>query len=327
MAGRTGRGECMNGTVLIAGLFFAGWLGGGFGLYRAMVRQEARQARISRSLGAYALKITDHNDSINRSPAPVGRLGRGLHVMLYKVLNFQVAEAAISNNRAVLGVALGLLCLGLYPSFFLLGFLGLLVWGGLWVVLVRMFYANAGRRHVRKLGQQLPETIGILVRALRVGTPLNRAMQMVAVEASQPTAQEFQRVMQDVAMGRDLPVAFSAMSGRIGLPGYQFLAVVVDLQSESGGGLAEIMLGLEKTVRERMEIQKKGIAASGEAKMTSYVLLGLPIVVIVLLGFENHRYFSIFFTHPMGHYVLALAVGLWVAGLMSIRLLINRVTR
>lgn len=314
----------MNSLLLSGVVFFLLWVAGGVYIYFLLQRQEKRSQRIEESLSAYVVlpKVEEDPLSIYVFSHKINKV---LRYFLYRVLNFKVAESSIKNNRNVFIISLSIFAVifsfcALFVNF-TWAFLSIFVW----IFCFRFFYTYMGKRYNRKLYDQLPDTIGMLVRDLRVGMPLSRAVQLVSSEASEPTASEFGRVLQDVAIGASVPGAFHAMSQRITLEEYKLLSIVVSLQAESGGTMADIMASLEQTLRSRMEVRRKGYAASGEARMTSYILLGMPIVIGAVLELQNKHYFDPVFTTPNGHYVIWLAAGFWLVGLASIKLLLIKV--
>ena len=313
----------MNSTAIALAAFVA-YMGGGGWIYLAMVREQARQDQITQHVKHYHkvhLKTDEEEEALSSDV-----LKKIWHFILYKILNFGVAEHIIPNNKKILIIAFIALAIGLWLGTLFFGNVGLL-WILLWAFFLRQYYGRVYNRYIHKVRDQLPETVALLVRALRVGTPLKRAIQMVALEMTEPTKSLFQGVLDETAIGTDLPESFAAMSRRLGLAGYSFLSVVIALQATAGGGLADVMAGVEKTVRDRMEVQKKGVAATGEAKMTSYILLGLPIVIITIVFLEDHTYFSPLFASKTGHYCVIAGVCLWSIGFYVIRWLIGRITK
>lgn len=315
----------MNSIQLFGGIFFLFWLVGGASIYYTMQAQEKRILRIKETLSSYVkLPVKEEEISVYVFSKGVNEV---LYYFLQNILNFKVAESSIKNNRSVFFVAVFVLLMGFIVIFYIQEYMLFLAWSFVWVFGFRFFYTWIGKRYRQKLYDQLPETIGMLVRDLRVGMPLSRAVQLVSKEASEPTASEFCKIMQDIAVGASVPGAFTKLSERIEMEEYKLVAIVVNLQAESGGTMADIMASLEKTLRSRMDIRKQAIAASSEAKMTSYILLGLPIAVAVFMKFQSPNYFDPIFTTDRGHFVLALAVGLWCTGLLSIKILISKVLR
>lgn len=313
----------MNAIQVFGGLFFLFWMGGGVYIYYATQSREKRILRIQQTLSSY-VKLPEKEEELSVYVFSK-KINSIIYYFLYKILNYKVAESSIKNNRAVFAVSFFIFLIGFVFITYIDEFILFLVWPFVWLLLFRFFYTWVGKKYLQKLYNQLPETIGMLVRDLRVGMPLSRAVQLVSNEASEPTATEFRKVMQDVAVGASIPGAFTTLSERIELDEYRLVSIVVNLQAESGGTMADIMSSLEKTLRNRMEIRKKALAASSEAKMTSYILLGLPIAVAAFLEFGNPHYFDVVFYTEKGHTVIALAVGLWLVGLASIKILIRKV--
>lgn len=314
----------MSSFLLIGGGFFTLWLMSGIYIYSLLKKQEVRSVRIEESLSSYVVLAPKEQETLSIYVFS-HNINKILMYFLYKILNFKVAESSIKNNRIVFIVSLSIFSFVFFSCLLFLNVIWAFLSIFLWVFCFRFFYTYMGRRYNRKLYDQLPDTIGMLVRDLRVGMPLSRAVQLVSSEATEPTASEFGKVLQDVAIGSSIPGAFHAMSQRVNIEEYKLLSIVVNLQAESGGTMADIMASLEQTLRSRMEVRRKGFAASGEARMTSYILLAMPIVIGIVLEFENKHYFDPVFTTPNGHYVIWLAVGFWLVGFASIKLLMAKV--
>ncbi|MBB2204799.1 type II secretion system F family protein [Gluconacetobacter takamatsuzukensis] len=314
------------GSIAAFGLvYFAGWGALAWGAYRMGVAQKMRQARLGDALKKFRepLHLSDQYGQMSADVLNEIR-DRGRKI-IYSLVNYGLAEAAIKKNDYVVFGSLAVLLILAWPVFHFFGLLGFPPLVVAWVLLIRMFYTYVGRRYNAKLYEQLPDTIGIIVRSLKVGVPLQRALLLVRDEATYPTSLEFSRVMQDVSVGIPLAQAFQNLAGRVTLSEYIFLATVVDVQAQTGGMLADIMANLESTLRRRAAMKKQAIAASSEARLSSYVLLSIPWAVVAFMEIQNPRYFNILFTSTEGHYLLAGIIGLWLLGLGSIKYITNKV--
>ncbi|MFT9442341.1 MAG: type II secretion system F family protein [Acetobacter papayae] len=299
----------------------------GRAVYRRMRVQERRNERLIRLLGRFRGPLDIRGPFARRVQELFSFIAEHGRRFFYTIVNYGAAKAAIRKNDYVVFGALAALLLLAWPAFALLGFLGIVAEVLAWILGVRALYTYIGGRYNTQLYEQLPDTISIIVRALRVGVPLPRILDLVCREASQPTAFEFTRLVQDIAVGLSLPQAFANMAERVDVTEYRFMATVIEVQAETGGTLVDIMAMLEKTLRERRAIRKKAIAASGEVRLTSYVLLALPFLVVLLLEIQSPAYFNGLLAAPRGYGVLALAGGLWCLGLFSIRFITARVLK
>lgn len=311
--------------AVLAVLVGAGWWGRV--AYRRMRVQEQRNERITRLLGRFRGPLDIRGPFARRMRNIFYFIAEHGRNFFYTVVNYGAAKAAIRKNDYVVFGALAALLLLVWPAFALLGFLGIVAEALAWILGVRALYTYIGGRYNTRLYEQLPDTISIIVRALRVGVPLPRILDLVCREASQPTAFEFTRLVQDIAVGQSLPQAFANMAERVDVAEYRFMATVIEVQAETGGTLVDIMAMLEKTLRERRAMRKRAIAATGEVRLTSYVLLALPLLVVLLLEIQSPAYFNSLLADPRGYMVLALAGGLWCLGLFSMRFITARVLK
>lgn len=315
----------LSGVAVLAILGFAGWWVRI--TYRRIRVQERRNERIVRLLGRFRGPLDARGVFARRVSNVFSYIAGHGRNFFYSVVNYGAARAAIRKNDYIVFGALAALLLLAWPAFALLGFGGIIAEILAWVLAVRALYTAIGGRYNARLYEQLPDTISIIVRSLRVGVPLPRILDLVCREASQPTAFEFTRLVQDIAVGQSLPQAFANMAERVDVAEYRFMATVIEVQAATGGALVHIMAMLEKTLRERRAMRKKAIAASGEVRLTSYVLLALPLLVVLLLAIQSPTYFNGLLADPRGYAVLALAAGLWCLGLFSIRFITARVLK
>jgi tight adherence protein B len=188
----------------------------------------------------------------------------------------------------------------------------------------RSFHGWAEDKTQRKLYVQFPEALATIVRAVRVGLPVIEAIRVVARESPQPTAREFNYIVEQTNIGVPLDEALRDMGGRNGLPEYRFFATALSLQSQTGGGLTETLNNLAETIRKRVEIRMRGYALAAEARTSAYILGGLPIVTGGLLGLVNPKYIMVLFTDPSGRNLLFVGIGMLTLGGLTMRSIIRR---
>ena len=195
---------------------------------------------------------------------------------------------------------------------------------GVAILACRSTYGWCDQRIKRVLFDQFPDALSMIVRAVRVGVPVSEAIGIVAKEASDPTAQEFGRVAEQVAIGATLEESLRGMAERNSLPEYGFFAVTLSLQSQTGGGLTDTLESLADTVRKRAAARERGGALASEAKMSMYILAALPFCAGGILMVVNTPYISVLFEKQAGERILALACLMWCMGMFSMRMLIRK---
>ena len=227
----------------------------------------------------------------------------------------------------VLAVCSVLAALAAFFTGRLLGPLGWIAAPAAMLVLPRLFYRRCAGRYKAKLFTQFPDALGMIVRAVRVGVGVGNAVVVVAEECQSPTSLEFRQLAEEIAIGRPLPDALRAMGARNDLPEYRFFATALSLQSQTGGGLTETLETLADTIRKRVAIKLRGHALAGEARISCYVLGGLPFVVGALLYVTNPSYVGLLFTTSAGEKMLGVALILLTLGMVSMQTITKRSLR
>lgn len=192
------------------------------------------------------------------------------------------------------------------------------------VVAMRAVFGWQHRRYCQAVFRQIPESLGLMVRAIRAGLPLAEALRSVAREVPSPTRDEFSRVVGDMAIGRSVDAALMRLHERTGLSEYAFLAVTLGLQSQTGGSLAETLDNLAEVVRKRVAMAKRAEALAGEAKMQAGLLVVLPFIAGLAMSFSQPFYISAFTENPTGQKMLMFGLGLMALGVLTIRWLIRK---
>jgi tight adherence protein B len=179
------------------------------------------------------------------------------------------------------------------------------------------------RKRLRKFGQQLPEALELISRALRAGHSLASGINLVASEMSDPIGREFHRCYEAQNLGVPLEEALEDMSDRVPNLDLRFFTTAIVLQRQTGGDLAEILDKIGSLIRERFRIWGQIQALTGEGRLSGIVLLALPPGLFVVMYYLNPDYCMTLFTDPMGHKMLALAVVMQIVGALVIKKIIN----
>ncbi|WP_299688279.1 type II secretion system F family protein [uncultured Tateyamaria sp.] len=157
---------------------------------------------------------------------------------------------------------------------------------------VYFWVSSKANKRMSMIEEQLPDSVELMVRSLRVGNPFSSAIQIVAKEASDPIASEFGVIADESAFGRDTGEALKAMAERLDMQDLRFLAVAVTIQQQSGGNLAEILAGLAKVIRARFRLFRRVKAITAEAKWSGKFLSAFPIVALVVINVSDPNYYD-----------------------------------
>jgi tight adherence protein B len=174
------------------------------------------------------------------------------------------------------------------------------------------------------LFRQIPETMSLVLRAVRAGLPVAEALRGVSRDMPSPTCEEFSRVSGEAALGVPLETAMSHLYARTQIREYAFFAVTLGLNRQTGGNLAETLDILADTVRRRVALAAKARALAAEARASAAILAALPFVVGLVISAISPGYMNEIFIDRRGPNLILAFVVLLSCGLFTIRWIINR---
>jgi tight adherence protein B len=176
---------------------------------------------------------------------------------------------------------------------------------------IRLGSAAVAARARAAFGAGFADAIAVMIRSLRAGLPVAAAVAEVASSGEGPVPQAFGAVVEDMRLGQPLETALWAAARRIDVPEFDFLVVVVALQRETGGNLAETLSGLDETLRMRRQLALKVKALAAEARASATIIASLPFAMAGLLWVTSPDYLVPLFATAMGRAMVG-------AGLASI---------
>lgn len=227
-------------------------------------------------------------------------------------LPFTVAEWMLIRAAVPLVLALGAIMIWrellLVPIALLLGLVAPPIW------------LNSLRdRRSNMFGDQLAETLSLLVSALRGGFSLSQALAMVAREAPQPTKAELQRVTQEMQIGLSLNDALDNLCARITVEDLELVVTAIKVNARVGGNLTEILESISFTIRERAKLRREVKVITSMQRMSAYVIGLLPPGLALIIYTINKEYMMRLFTPGWTLCIPVMAVVLATAGFLTIR--------
>lgn len=201
-------------------------------------------------------------------------------------LNFQPRRWALLSAAAAFGVWLFLFILLRNP------WLGLLVGPAVGVggPLGYLWFAAEGRS--KKLGEQLPGALEIIVRSLEAGHPVPTAVALVGREMPDPVGTEFGMAGDEISFGATLEQAVARIADRCRQPDVDLFAATIRLQERCGGNLTGLLKMNAKAIRERHKMRMKIKAASSEGRASAIILTSAPFGVLAILSIMSPQFYG-----------------------------------
>ena len=105
--------------------------------------------------------------------------------------------------------------------------------------LPRWFVGFLRKRRQNIFMNDFADAIDVMVRGLKSGLPVSEAMKIIATESGPPVGPEFMEVVEGQRVGITIDQGIERMVERIPLPEVNFLAIVMTIQTKTGGNLSE----------------------------------------------------------------------------------------
>ena len=308
-------------AVLLIGMFTLVFVALSYVLVAGTSSRRTLDRRINRATGsrsksddkaaaaaaALTLRKTDNQTTLEKFASALmpnqevmrNRLQRtGHNISVFVYLAFSVLIAL------VVAVALHLFA-GL--SILISVVLGIALGAGLPHVVVGTMIRNRRQRFL----STFPEAIDLIVRGIKSGMPVAESIKTVAAEIPDPVGTEFKAIINSMTLGEGMERAMWTTAERLDIPEFRFFVVSLAVQAETGGNLAETLANLADILRKRRAAKLKVRALSSEARMSAYLLGGLPFFMFGLLYFINPDYISVLITDFRGNIMLGAAV-IWM---------------
>jgi tight adherence protein B len=153
-----------------------------------------------------------------------------------------------------------------------------------------------------------PDAIDMMVRSVKSGHPIMAAMKLIAQNAEKPISTEFQRVVDEVSYGRSMTESLRKMADRIGILDINFFVVILSVQQETGGSLAEVLTNLSNIIRKRKQLKLKINALTSEGRITTKIFGGIPIFQMMVVNAFSDTYLDPLFDTRIGNICFCIAV-------------------
>lgn len=265
----------------------------------------------------------------------VGGLARHAESLASRILRRRGKETALNHALDSAGIALRpgefiVLVFSAGLAGFAVGamlggpILGLLFVATGLLIPLTVLKARTDRRR-RAFADQLEGTLQLIAGSLRAGYGLLQAANTVSNEAAAPTSEEFQRVVMEVRLGRDLVDSLDALTGRVANQDFGWIVQAIRIQRDVGGDLAELLDTISSTIRDRHQIRRQVQAQSAEGRLSAAVLLLLPFGLGLVIVTTSPGYLNPLVETTVGRILIGIGLLLMVIGTIWIRRIIRPV--
>ncbi len=231
-------------------------------------------------------------------------------------LDWSKGKAFAAYLSVTLPLSLCALLLGAAPFLALL--LGLATAPGLCLLILSVMR----KRRLNAMEKDFPGAIDIIVRGVKSGLPLNDCLNVVSREVGEPLRSEFLQMVESQRHGMPAANAVARFAARVPLSEANFFAIVLALQTKTGGRLAESLDNLAAVLRARTQLRAKIKSMSSEAKASGGIIAALPPVVSFFVYLTSPDYIGLLFSETSGNIVLVGSAVWMIIGVLTMRKMI-----
>jgi tight adherence protein B len=227
-------------------------------------------------------------------------------------LKLKAAEWILMHAGIALGGAFAGLVLGhnvLFALLFL--FLG--------AVLPWFYLSFKEKRRIKAFNGQLAETLQVIAGALQAGLSLPQAIDTVVQESPDPMSSEFRRAIIEQRLGVEIEDTLDTVADRMGSIDFRWVVMAIRIQREVGGNLAELLLTVAATLREREYLRRQVAVLSAEGRLSAFILGGLPPFFVGYLLLARPEYISPMFHETLGLMMLGAACVMMTVGVFWLK--------
>lgn len=234
-------------------------------------------------------------------------------------------QAGLGMRVATFLMAIGAAAMASYLiSYIIFGkILHSIVFMGVGGFLPVLFVFHKKNQRMKAFAEEFPDTLDLLVSALRAGISFSGALQIVADESPEPVRSEFAIVVEEQALGLDLREALGNLATRVDSLDLKFFVTAVVLQRDTGGNLTEVLENTGKLIRDRFRILGDIMTFTAQGRLTGLILTCLPLGLAIFMAMLAPDYFGKMWNHPNGRAILGFAALMQIMGGLAIRKIVD----
>lgn len=176
---------------------------------------------------------------------------------------------------------------------------------------------------LKKIDQQLPDTIMLLSNSLKAGYSFMQAVEVASRELPQPISLEFKQLLKEVNLGVNAETALESLTGRVQSEDMRLVILAVLIQRQIGGNLSEILDNISDTIRSRIKLKGEISVLTAQGRVSGFIISLLPIGLGFAISVINPTYIMVLFTEPLGMMMLGASVVMQMVGIFFIRKIIR----
>jgi tight adherence protein B len=190
-------------------------------------------------------------------------------------------------------------------------------------VLPRLTWHVMRKRRSAKLTLQLPDGLAMMAGAMRAGSGMQGALDLVIKECPAPLSQEFSVLLREQRLGLPFEESLRGLGERLKTEDVSLFVSAMIIAKEVGGNLSEVLDRLATTLRAKAVMEGKIRALTSQGKLQGIVVGLLPVFLAAVLYTMEPVAMLPLFTTLYGWGTMAVVAVLLLLGAVFIRKIVN----
>src|SRR5262249_7060498 len=136
------------------------------------------------------------------------------------------------------------------------------------------------RARFQRFETQFPGALDLIARALKAGYSFPNALEMTANELPDPVSLELKVIHNLQSLGVTLRQTLNNFVDRMPMSDVKLFVSAVLIHKDVGGNLAEVLENAAAVIRQRFVLRRQLRSMTAQARMSGYLMTGLPFFVI-----------------------------------------------
>ncbi len=230
-----------------------------------------------------------------------------------------LAQAQIEVTPRMLLIAIGLFALTFVSALSIYGTAAALIAVVVPIAALIFYVRERARSRLDVLIESLPFYLDNVRQLLTVGGSLSQAL--VRALASAPVALQtyMEPAIRRIELGTPVVDSMQSLAARLRVPEISMLTAAIRVNQRFGGPMSTVLGNLAQILRERLRIKRELRAATSETKISTRLLIAMPLLMVAYFFISSRSYLDFFINEPRGHMLAGVAIGLQVAGMLMMR--------
>lgn len=179
---------------------------------------------------------------------------------------------------------------------------------------------NAARdRRSDAIRESVPDILRSMGVCFEAGFTLLQTFRQIGQETRGPLKAPFMRAAHVLETGQGASEALAELRQGSAVGELAFVVVALDVQHQAGGSLRQVLDAARDTVEGELALKRSLRVQTAQAKLSARVVSVMPLVLVALFSVVSEGFLTPFFASPAGYALLALAVGMQLAGIALVR--------